>query len=146
VDVDQIVAELYGLPPKEFVAARDVRVAEARQAKDPAAARTLAVLLDGPLVLVTEGAAGMTLFDAGSCCHLPARVEPAIDTLGAGDAVVAAFALGLAAGRAPVAAAALASAAAGVVVQRRGTHAVSTDALRRMLFDESALVTDDGAR
>ncbi|AZP22796.1 hypothetical protein EJC51_46215 [Streptomyces aquilus] len=44
MDVDQIVAELYGLPPKEFVAARDVRVAEARQAKDPAAARTLAAL------------------------------------------------------------------------------------------------------
>ncbi len=112
----------------------------------PAAARALAERLDGPLVLVTEGAAGMTLFDAGSCCHLPPRVEPAIDTLGAGDAVVAAFARGLAAGRAPVAAAALASAAAGVVVQRRGTHAVSTDALRRMLLDGSALVTDDGVR
>ncbi|CAM5586404.1 hypothetical protein [Streptomyces aurantiogriseus] len=42
--VEQVVDELYALPPAEFTAARDARVAEARRAKDTAAARTIAGL------------------------------------------------------------------------------------------------------
>ncbi|WP_425246503.1 hypothetical protein [Streptomyces sp. NEAU-NA10] len=42
--VEQVVDEMYSVPPAEFVAARDARVSEARRAKDTAAARTLAGL------------------------------------------------------------------------------------------------------
>jgi D-beta-D-heptose 7-phosphate kinase/D-beta-D-heptose 1-phosphate adenosyltransferase len=98
-----------------------------------AAARLLAEQLQCPLILLTEGKEGMTLFSADASWHLAPRTAEAVSSLGAGDAVVAAFALGLAAGLAPVAAAELANDAAGVVVQRRGTHPVSITALRQLL-------------
>ncbi|MER5202461.1 hypothetical protein [Streptomyces sp. NPDC002825] len=44
MDVEQIAEELYGLKPAEFTAARDAYVAEARRAKDTAAARAIAAL------------------------------------------------------------------------------------------------------
>ncbi|MFJ9822850.1 hypothetical protein ACIRSU_00570 [Streptomyces sp. NPDC101160] len=44
MDVDKVEAELYGLKPGDFVAARDAYVAEARKAKDPAAAKAIAAL------------------------------------------------------------------------------------------------------
>ena len=88
-------------------------------------ARGLARDLDCRLVLVTEGEDGMTLFSRDTSWHLPARSREAVSGVGAGDTVVTAFALGIAAGLSPVAAAALANDAAGVVVQQPGTHAVS---------------------
>lgn len=103
------------------------------------AARVLAEELDCSLILLTEGNEGMTLFSADTSWHLPPRFGEAVSSLGAGDAVVAAFALGLAAGLAPVAATALANDAAGVVVQQRGTHPVSLAALRRVLRDGTQL-------
>jgi len=102
-----------------------------------AAARVLAEQLDCSLILLTEGKEGMTLFSGATSWHLPPRSAEAVSSLGAGDAVVAAFALGLATGLAPVAATALASEAAGVVVQQRGTQPVSLTALRRVLRHES---------
>ncbi|MFD8205004.1 hypothetical protein ACFV2S_01135 [Streptomyces sp. NPDC059695] len=44
MDVERITEELYGLRPADFVAARDAYVAEARRAKDPAAAKAIAAL------------------------------------------------------------------------------------------------------
>ncbi|MFE1906008.1 hypothetical protein ACFW96_20420 [Streptomyces gardneri] len=44
MDVEEIADELYGLKPGEFTAARDAYVAQARQAKDAAAAKALAAL------------------------------------------------------------------------------------------------------
>ncbi|MFI1722619.1 hypothetical protein [Streptomyces sp. NPDC020489] len=44
MDVDQVAGELYALRPQDFVAARDARVAEARRAKDMAAARGIGAL------------------------------------------------------------------------------------------------------
>jgi hypothetical protein len=44
MDVEEVIDGLYGLRPEEFVAARDARVAEARRAKDAAAARRIAGL------------------------------------------------------------------------------------------------------
>ncbi|MFJ6657349.1 hypothetical protein ACIQNG_13400 [Streptomyces sp. NPDC091377] len=44
MDVDEVVRELYGLRPSEFVAARDAYVARAREAKDTAAAKAVAAL------------------------------------------------------------------------------------------------------
>ncbi|MFD9613390.1 hypothetical protein ACFWWS_28945 [Streptomyces sp. NPDC059083] len=44
MDVERITEELYGLKPGDFVAARDGYVAQARAAKDPAAAKAIAAL------------------------------------------------------------------------------------------------------
>ncbi|MDT9687101.1 hypothetical protein Q5762_01800 [Streptomyces sp. P9(2023)] len=44
MDVEQVIDELYGVEPGEFVAARDVRAGEARSAEDPAAAKRIAAL------------------------------------------------------------------------------------------------------
>ncbi|MGC0327770.1 hypothetical protein RKD23_000760 [Streptomyces sp. SAI-170] len=44
MDAEEIVEELYALRPEEFVAARDARAAEARKAKDTAAAKRIAGL------------------------------------------------------------------------------------------------------
>ncbi|MFG2872710.1 hypothetical protein [Streptomyces sp. NPDC048338] len=44
MDVERITTELYGLAPERFVAARDAYVAEAREAKDTKAAKTIAGL------------------------------------------------------------------------------------------------------
>ncbi|MFE5711498.1 hypothetical protein ACFQ7J_11860 [Streptomyces sp. NPDC056501] len=44
MDVEEIAEELYGLKPSDFVAARDQYVAEAREAKDPGAAKAIASL------------------------------------------------------------------------------------------------------
>ncbi|MFD0367533.1 hypothetical protein [Streptomyces sp. NPDC059071] len=49
MDVELIADELYGLKPSEFTAARDAYVAEARRAKDPAAAKAIAGLRRPPL-------------------------------------------------------------------------------------------------
>ncbi|MDV5143163.1 hypothetical protein R1T08_02255 [Streptomyces sp. SBC-4] len=44
MDVERITEELYGLKPSEFVASRDVYVAETRKAKDSRAAKAIAAL------------------------------------------------------------------------------------------------------
>ncbi|MFD5323471.1 hypothetical protein [Streptomyces sp. NPDC127092] len=49
MDVELIADELYGLKPSEFTAARDAYVAEARRAKDSAAAKAIAGLRRPPL-------------------------------------------------------------------------------------------------
>ncbi|WMX48662.1 hypothetical protein RGF97_33050 [Streptomyces roseicoloratus] len=49
MDVERIADELYGLKPSEFTAARDAYVAEARRAKDSAAAKEIAALRRPPL-------------------------------------------------------------------------------------------------
>lgn len=87
-----------------------------------AAAEELRERLELEAVLVTEGAAGMTLVRAKGAQRLRARAPREVfDVSGAGDTVAAVLALGLASGFALIDAAALANLAAGVVVTKRGT-------------------------
>jgi len=90
------------------------------------AAQALAAQSGAPLIVLTRGAQGMTVRDAdGRVHHLPTTAQEVFDVSGAGDTVVAALALGLAA-KAPVhIAAELANRAAGVVVGKVGTATVS---------------------
>ncbi|MFD0268081.1 hypothetical protein ACFVGY_16090 [Streptomyces sp. NPDC127106] len=53
MDVDAVVAELYGLRPGEFIAARDAYAARARREKDTAAARRIAALRKPTLAVWT---------------------------------------------------------------------------------------------
>jgi|UniRef100_A0A7V6A2F8 D-beta-D-heptose 7-phosphate kinase/D-beta-D-heptose 1-phosphate adenosyltransferase len=87
-----------------------------------AAARQLRQRLDIDALLVTEGAAGMTLINPVGAVRLQARTPREVfDVSGAGDTVVAVLTLGLAAGFDLIEAAGLANLAAGVVVTKRGT-------------------------
>ncbi len=73
----------------------------------------------------------MLLLERGAApLHLPAvGAREAVDVTGAGDTVIAAYALGLAAGAPPGDAARLANYAGGLVVMKRGTACVSPDEL-----------------
>jgi rfaE bifunctional protein kinase chain/domain len=87
-------------------------------------------------LLVTRGRDGMALFES----HRPPQHLPifgsdqAVDVTGAGDTVIAAFTLALAAGASFLEAALIANCAGGIVVMKRGTATVSlseiTEAIR----------------
>jgi D-beta-D-heptose 7-phosphate kinase/D-beta-D-heptose 1-phosphate adenosyltransferase len=77
-------------------------------------------------VLITRGEAGMSLLVAGKeIVTIPTMAREVYDVTGAGDTVIAALALGLAAGANFSEAAALANVAAGIVVGKIGTATVS---------------------
>jgi D-beta-D-heptose 7-phosphate kinase/D-beta-D-heptose 1-phosphate adenosyltransferase len=74
------------------------------------------------MLLITLGAQGMLLFGAALAPHhVPTRAREVFDVSGAGDTVIAACVLALAAGATPVEAAEVANFAAGVVVGKLGT-------------------------
>jgi D-beta-D-heptose 7-phosphate kinase/D-beta-D-heptose 1-phosphate adenosyltransferase len=76
-------------------------------------------------VLITRGEHGMSMVDAAGEAHYTAVAREVADVTGAGDTVIAALALGLAAGAALPEAAQLANHAAGIVVGRFGPATVS---------------------
>jgi D-beta-D-heptose 7-phosphate kinase/D-beta-D-heptose 1-phosphate adenosyltransferase len=83
-------------------------------------------------LLVTRGAEGMTLVrDAHPPEHLATRAREVFDVTGAGDTVIATLAAARASGEDWSQAAMLANWAAGIVVGRLGTAAVSAADLRR---------------
>ena len=86
-------------------------------------------------VLITRGSHGMALFFRnGPVVHLPIFGSDAIvDVTGAGDTVVSAVTLALAAGGGFEAAARLANYAGGLVVMKRGTATVGAGELRRAI-------------
>ena len=79
-------------------------------------------------VLITRGSRGMTLFEARTeTVHVPIfGSDEVTDVTGAGDTVIATFALALAAGGSFYEATRLANYAGGLVVMKRGTATVSS--------------------
>jgi D-beta-D-heptose 7-phosphate kinase/D-beta-D-heptose 1-phosphate adenosyltransferase len=99
-----------------------------------AAAEELRRRLEIQALLVTEGAAGMTLIGPDGAVKLQARTPREVfDVSGAGDTVVAVLTLGLACGFEMSEAAALANLAAGVVVTKRGTAPILLSEMEREL-------------
>lgn len=99
-------------------------------------ARMMAELDLGGL-LVTRGEHGMTLLRPGQpALHLPARAREVFDVTGAGDTVISTLAAALAAGEELPQAVALANLAAGIVVGKLGTAAISAPELRRAVQRE----------
>jgi D-glycero-beta-D-manno-heptose-7-phosphate kinase len=81
-------------------------------------------------VLITRGAAGMSLFQVGrEPIHIPAQAREVFDVTGAGDTVVSTLAMALAAGADLEQGARLASQAAAIIVGRVGTTAVRLEEL-----------------
>jgi rfaE bifunctional protein kinase chain/domain len=92
-------------------------------------------------VLITRGSRGMALFVPGErTVHIPIFGSDEIaDVTGAGDTVMAALSLALAAGATFEAAARLANYAGGLVVMKRGTATVSADELRKAVRSEGTV-------
>ena len=84
-------------------------------------------------LVVTRSAEGLTLVDGEKISHVKARAQEVFDVSGAGDTVIAVFALALSGGHDSEAAAYLANTAAGVVVAKVGTYAVARDELLNAL-------------
>jgi D-beta-D-heptose 7-phosphate kinase/D-beta-D-heptose 1-phosphate adenosyltransferase len=92
-------------------------------------------------LLVTRGEHGMTLIRPNMPeLHLPARGREVFDVTGAGDTVIGTLAAAIAASLSMPEATALANLAAGIVVGKLGTAAVSAVELRR------AIVAEQGAQ
>lgn len=88
-------------------------------------------------MLITRGEYGMTLIRPDSPeLHLPARAQEVFDVTGAGDTVISVLAAALAAGDNLADATALANLAAGLVVGKLGTAAISGPELRRAILAE----------
>jgi D-glycero-beta-D-manno-heptose-7-phosphate kinase len=102
-----------------------------------AAGRYLREELACASVLITRGDQGMTLFqEEGRPLHFPAVSTEVFDVTGAGDTVVSAYALSLAAGGSAPEAAAVANHAAGLVVREVGTSVTTAAAVRRSFAEE----------
>ena len=84
-------------------------------------------------VLITRGEHGMWLLGQDGSSDLPAEAREVSDVTGAGDTVIAAMALGLAAGGSLADAARLANRAAGLAVARFGPVAITADELAEAL-------------
>ncbi len=88
-------------------------------------------------LLVTRSEQGMTLFRKGApALHDPARAREVFDVSGAGDTVVAALALALAADVGDAAAVHLANLAAGIVVGKLGTATATAQEVAAELAQE----------
>ena len=78
-------------------------------------------------VLATRSASGMTLVTENDAFHLPTQVQEVFDSAGAADTVAAVFALALAGGLKPVDGAYIANVAAGIVLRKSGTYAITRE-------------------
>jgi rfaE bifunctional protein kinase chain/domain len=91
-------------------------------------------------VLITRGGRGMALFEPDRpTVHIPIFGSDQIaDVTGAGDTVIAAMTLALAAGATPLEAALLANYAGGLVVMKRGTATVGAEELKQAIRGDAA--------
>lgn len=100
------------------------------------AANKLKEQLGHHALLVTRGSQGMCLLEGdGEPLHIPAvGAQQAVDVTGAGDTVIATFALALASGASFTDAARLANYAGGLVVMKRGTATVNAAELEHAIL------------
>ena len=92
--------------------------------------------LEAECVVITRGEQGMSLFmSGGELVNLPTVAREVFDVTGAGDTVVSALAVALAAGASMEEAAIVANHAAGLVIREIGTASVGLDAIERSFAD-----------
>ncbi len=87
-------------------------------------------------VLITRGEHGMSLFERnGRVTHIPTMARDVFDVTGAGDTVISALTLAMAAGAGMVDAARIANFAAGIVVGVVGTETVNPEELKGKIVE-----------
>ena len=95
-----------------------------------AVGRQLLERSNAELLLLTLGEEGMMLFERGKTpYHTPTRAREVFDVSGAGDTAIAVLTAALTGGASPTEAAEIANAAAGIVVGKLGTAAVTLEEL-----------------
>jgi len=131
------------LTPNELEVRLATRIDAAHDTEADRAGRAALDATGGEAVLVTRSARGLTLVQRGAeALHLPARAREVADVSGAGDTLVAALAVALAAGAALPDAAMLANLTAGISVGKQGTATVSREELLGALHLEDLVATD----
>lgn len=96
--------------------------------------------VEAPIVVITQGKAGMTLFTRGELpVNIPTFARAVYDVSGAGDTVISMLTLAMVCGATLVEAALLANFAAGVEVGKQGTATVSLEELDQYMQLFSAL-------
>ena len=117
------------LTPNASEAAIVAGIECASDAQAELAAKAVCERANVEAVIITRGANGMTIFDPADAeapvTHVPTHALGVFDVSGAGDTVVAALALALAAGASITMAARIGNAAAGIAVGKRGTAVVT---------------------
>lgn len=103
------------------------------------AARYAMKRFDIRAMVATRSECGLSLVTEGTAVHIPTKAQEVFDVSGAGDTVIAAFALALAGGLLPEQGAYLANLAASVVVAKVGTYAVSREELLAAMERETVL-------
>ena len=127
---------------KEFAEATRSRADTEKNIAD--AAQDAMQLADCEAMLVTQSEHGMTLVPRkGEPIHVPAHPVKVRDVSGAGDTVVAALAVTLAAGADWEAALRVANAAAAVAVGKKGTAIVTSVELRRRILPHAFLAAEE---
>ncbi|RTL50788.1 MAG: D-glycero-beta-D-manno-heptose-7-phosphate kinase [Bradyrhizobiaceae bacterium] len=127
---------------KEFMEA--TRSPAETQAEIATAAQDAMVVAGCEAMLVTQSEDGMTLVTrSGSTLHVPAYPVKVRDVSGAGDTVVAALAVTLAAGADEETALRMASAAAAVAVGKHGTATVTQNELRKKILPHASLTAEE---
>ena len=122
------------LTPNHHEAAAAARIPLRTEADLLRVGQALLRRLRARAILITRGEQGMSLFEAGrAVTHIPAVAREVYDVTGAGDTVMAALSLALAAGSDLRQAAVIANYAAGIVVGKRGTATVTRTELDRAL-------------
>lgn len=84
-------------------------------------------------LLITRGEHGMSLFREGEVIHIPTLARKVYDVTGAGDTVIATFALAVASGASMEEAAVLSNHAAGIVVAEVGTATADQDKIKKSI-------------
>ncbi len=117
----QIYARATCLTPnlKEFHSA--ARAMSIPIADLPLAGSLIREQIGASMLLITQGADGMSLVSQDGVRHFPALAEEVFDVSGAGDTVVATYALAISAGLSPLQALELSNVAASIVVRKIGT-------------------------
>jgi D-beta-D-heptose 7-phosphate kinase/D-beta-D-heptose 1-phosphate adenosyltransferase len=132
------------LTPNEAEATRATGIVAADDEGAALAGERARAEAEAGAVLVTRAAKGLTLVrrDAPPL-HLPTRAQAVADVSGAGDTLIAAFAVGLACGAPMPEAAMLANVAAGLSVGKPGTATVAHAELGAALHRRELLALDD---
>jgi D-beta-D-heptose 7-phosphate kinase / D-beta-D-heptose 1-phosphate adenosyltransferase len=131
------------LKPNRLEASRATGIDCRDDASTEAAGRQALAAAAAQAILVTRGEHGLSVIPAsGPALHLPTQARQVFDVSGAGDTVIAVFAVALAGGASMADAARLANIAAGIVVAKPGTATVSRDELAEALHVDDLLATD----
>ena len=89
------------------------------------AGRSMLAELEAGCIIITRGSVGLSVFEQDAAATIPAVPTEVYDVAGAGDTVISAITLALAAGVAPVRAARVGNLAGGAAVRKLGVAAVT---------------------